>query len=75
MGIVLYHLPAYSPNLNPIERLWKVMNEYVQNNRFFHTAKEFRQSILDFFEKTWPKIAPQMTDRINDTFQRINSTL
>ena len=24
----------YSPNLNPIERLWKVMNEYARNNRY-----------------------------------------
>jgi|TARA_B100001964_G_C14113059_1_gene544784 transposase len=75
MGIVLHYLPPYSPNLNPIERLWKVMNEYVRNNRFFHSAKEFRRSILDFFEKTWPKIAPNMTDRINDNFQRLKSAL
>ncbi|MDR1375654.1 MAG: IS630 family transposase, partial [Holosporaceae bacterium] len=32
--IVLHFLPPYSPNLNPIERLWKVMNEYVRNNRY-----------------------------------------
>lgn len=25
-GIELHYLPPYSPNLNPIERLWKVMN-------------------------------------------------
>ncbi len=28
--IVLHFLPAYSPNLNPIERLWKVMNKQVR---------------------------------------------
>ena len=26
LGIQLHYLPPYSPNLNPIERLWKVMN-------------------------------------------------
>jgi transposase len=26
MGVELHFLPTYSPNLNPIERLWKVMN-------------------------------------------------
>ena len=26
LNIELHYLPAYSPNLNPIERLWKVMN-------------------------------------------------
>jgi transposase len=27
LGIKLFHLPPYSPNLNLIERAWKVMNE------------------------------------------------
>ena len=70
-GIVLHYLPPYSPNLNPIERLWKVMNENVRNSRFFESAKEFRQAIMDFFDVTWPRIAMSMTDRINDNFQRL----
>jgi transposase len=68
-GIILHHLPPYSPNLNPIERLWKVMNERVRNNRVFRSAKEFRQEIMDFFKITWPQIAMSMTGRINDNFQ------
>ena len=70
-GIVLHHLPPYSPNLNPIERLWKVMNEFVRNNRVFKNAVEFRKAIDDFFAK-WPEIAQSMVDRINDNFQTIN---
>jgi transposase len=38
LGIKLHFLPPYSPNLNPIERLWKVMNEYVRNNQFFNVC-------------------------------------
>lgn len=74
-GIVLHYLPTYSPNLNPIERLWKVMNEYVRNNRYFENEKDFRKSILEFFQKTWPKIAPDMIHRINDNFQTLKSAL
>ena len=70
-GIVLHHLPPYSPNLNPIERLWKIMNEYVRNNRVFKTTAEFRLAINDFFAK-WPKLALSMVDRINDNFQILN---
>jgi transposase len=73
-GIVLHFLPTYSPNLNPIERLWKIMNEYVGNNRFFRSAKEFRDSINEFFEKTWTKIARSMSCRINDNFQIIKKS-
>ncbi|MCP4653352.1 MAG: IS630 family transposase [Candidatus Omnitrophica bacterium] len=70
-GIILHPLPPYSPNLNPIERLWKVMNEQVRNNRVFKNAQEFRKVILEFFTHTWPKIALSMTDRINDNFQTL----
>jgi transposase len=74
-NIVLHYLPPYSPNLNSIERLWKVMNEHVRNNRFFKDAKEFRQSIMNFFSNTWPEIASSMVDRINDNFQRLKSAV
>jgi transposase len=70
-GIILNYLPPYSPNLNPIERLWKVMNERARNNRFFGPANEFRKAITGFFEITWPQIAQDMVDRINDNFSII----
>ena len=69
LGITLHYLPPYSPNLNPIERLWKVMNEYARNNRYFSTAKEFRQHIRHFFNVTLPDIADTLNSRINDNFQ------
>jgi len=56
LNIKLHYLPPYSPNLNPIERLWKVMNEQVRNNKYFATAQEFRQTIDDFFDKKLPQI-------------------
>jgi transposase len=68
-GIKLHYLPPYSPNLNPIERVWKVMNEYVRNNQFFASADDFRRSIMDFFHKTWPRISASMVNRINDNFE------
>jgi transposase len=71
-NITIHYLPSYSPNLNPIERLWKVMNEFVRNNVFFKSAKDFKQAIKHFFEKKWPEIASSMTDRINDNFRIIN---
>ena len=69
LGIILHYLPPYSPNLNPIERLWKVMNEYARNNKYFATAKEFRRHIDEFFDDTLPQIGHTLTSRINDNFQ------
>ena len=74
-GIILHFLPPYSPNLNPIERLWKVMNEYARNNQFFKTGREFKEKINNFFDKTWPSIADSMNSRINDNFELIKSTV
>ena len=69
LGLTLHYLPLYSPNLNPVERLWKVMNEPVRNNRYFASAKEFRPKIDDFFSITLPNIGNGLNSRINDNFQ------
>lgn len=73
LNIQLHFLPPYSPNLNPIERLWKVMNEHVRNNKYFATAKEFRNKIDEFFTQTLPRIGDILASRINDNFQVLNS--
>ena len=70
-NMVLHYLPPYSPNLNPIERLWKVMNENVRNNVLFTSAKHFRDAISEFFETTILKIGLSLRGRINDNFQTI----
>lgn len=69
LNIILHYLPAYSPNLNPIERLWKVMNEKVRNNRFFKSAKDFKENIWNFFDNILPDIADSLKSRINDNFE------
>lgn len=69
LKIKLHYLPAYSPNLNPIERLWKVMNEHARNNRFFKSSKDFKSALCKFFKNTLPEIADSLSSRINDNFQ------
>ena len=59
LNIKLHFLPPYSPNLNPIKRLWKVMNEKVRNNRLF-------DDIL-------PDIGHELDARINDNFELLKS--
>lgn len=71
-GIIMHFLPTYSPNLNPIERLWKILNEYARNNKFFLNTTEFREAIENFFQVTWKSISKQMKARINDKFQMIS---
>jgi hypothetical protein len=71
--IELHFLPPYSPNLNPIERLWKLMNERVRNNQFFNSPTEFRQKINQFFTHTIPAIPDILQNRITDKFHVVSS--
>lgn len=73
LNIKLHFLPPYSPNLNPIERLWKVMNEKVRNNRFFKGAKDFKEAINSFFDEILPSIGNSLSSRINDNFQMLKT--
>jgi hypothetical protein len=45
------------------------MNEQVRNNKYFATAKEFRQQINHFFDVILPDISGSLASRINDNFQ------
>ena len=48
--IELLFLPPYSPNLNLIERLWRLLKKTVLYNRYFETYEEFRKTVLSFFK-------------------------
>lgn len=43
-------LPAYSPNLNLIERLWGFMYRERLNNFYFETYDKFRKAVMEFFK-------------------------
>lgn len=47
--IRLHFLPPYSPNLNPIERLWKWMKERVLYNTYYEDFDDFKAAIFGFF--------------------------
>ncbi len=47
--IKVHFLPAYSPNLNLIERFWKFFKKKVLYNKYYETYDNFNRAILDFF--------------------------
>jgi hypothetical protein len=49
----------------------KIINKHVRNNKFFESADDFRDAMMNFFHKKWPKISPSMTSIINDNFQNL----
>ena len=48
--IRLVFLPSYSPNLNPIERLWKFFKKMVLYNTYYENVNAFREACIDFFK-------------------------
>ena len=67
--IKIHYLPPYSPNLNPIERLWKVMRERVTYNKYYPKFIEFKEKINEFFNTTVHEIDPILRASINDKFE------
>lgn len=49
LNIKIVYLPPYSPNLNPIERLWKFMKKKVTANRYFEEFDDFKKNLVNFF--------------------------
>lgn len=69
--IKIHYLPPYSPNLNPIERLWKVLREKKTYNKCYEKFTDFKEEIRKFFLEEIPKMSSMLTSRITDNFQRI----
>jgi transposase len=69
--IEIHYLPSYSPNLNPIERLWKIMRERKTYNKCYENFAEFAAAIRSFFFEEIPKLERILKERINDNFQLI----
>ena len=67
--IKVHFLPPRSPNLNSIERLWKIMHEYVSNNRAYKKFMDFKQALFNFFDLTMPDIKDELVSRVTDNFR------
>jgi len=78
--ISLHFLPPYSPNLNPIERLWKWMKERVIYNTYYPAFDDFRASVLGFFFAlsvldATSVLGQELRSRVRDKFNAIGSPL
>lgn len=74
LGIKLHYLPPYSPNLNPVERIWKLMHENVRYNQYYGKFSEFTEATLGFFKGIGRKKCI-LRERITDNFQILHSPL
>lgn len=72
----MHFLPPYSPNLNPIERLWKFMYEQVLYNRYYEKFQSFKEAVLGFLSSLTmkkEKIKNMLKKRVRDRFRPIGN--
>lgn len=69
LRIELLYLPAYSPNLNLIERLWKYVKKQCLNGKYYATFPEFQAAILDALNRINTDCHHDMTTLLTRNFQ------
>jgi transposase len=47
-NIKIIHLPPYSPELNPVERMWRYIKSYTIRNKIYDSLESLENSVCDF---------------------------
>jgi len=72
LKIEIIFLPAYSPNLNPIERLWKFFKKKVLYGKYYEKFKDFKSSCASFFRGI-RKYRTELETLITDKFSAVGT--
>jgi len=70
-GIELLFLPSYSPNLNLIERVWRLVKAKCLRNRHFEDFARFRTTIDEFIDSLSGKNRIHLKSLVTENFQII----
>ena len=72
LDVELIFLPTYSPNLNLIERVWKLVKSKVLNSAYHETFADFCYNIEDCVASLQTTLAANMTTLITRKFHIVN---
>jgi transposase len=50
-NIIIIYLPPYSPELNPVEKLWQYIKDNVLKNVVYETLKDLEEVVCGFINK------------------------
>jgi transposase len=68
--IEVFYLPPYSPNLNPIERLWLFFQKKILYDTYYPTFIEFQAATLSFFANI-KQYDAELRTLLTDSFQTL----
>jgi len=54
--IQILYLPPYSPELNPIERLWQYLKNHLLKNKIYDSLDHLEDAVCDFIRQLSPDI-------------------
>ena len=74
LGVELIFLPTYSPNLNLIERVWKLVKSKVLNSSYHETFQIFCGTIEGCIDSLHSKLSSEMNTLISHKFRIVNES-
>ncbi len=69
LGIELLYLPAYSPHLNLIERLWRFVRKECLYSKYYPKFDRFKQAIADCIQTAHTKHRDELEPLLSWNFQ------
>lgn len=69
LGIELLYLPAYSPNLNLIERFWRFVKKQCLYSKYYPDSESFQQAIVDCIDQAPTKNKGELASLLTLRFQ------
>jgi transposase len=73
MKIELVYLPAYSPNLNLIERIWKFVRKKCLNSKYYPAFSEHCNAIKSCIDNFTMKFQDELKSLLEWNFQTFNN--
>ena len=73
LGVELLFLPAYSPNLNLIERLWKFVKKEVLTCRYYEDFSRFKGAIVECLDQVEGKHSETIASLLTLRFQTFDN--
>jgi len=71
LNIELVFLPPYSPNLNLIERFWKLFKKRILYNQYYEKFSDFKNVVENFFNGGMKKYKSELKTLLTENFQII----
>ena len=62
-NIHLFHIPPYTPEMNPIEQIWHEIRTHGFRNEVFHTLNDVIERLCDTIRSLTPEVIRSITGR------------